>query len=161
MAVLLDCVVCKQKVSSDASVCPHCGSSNFKPAWYISQEAKTLQEEWNRDLQKTLADADIKWGHSLEVEIQGEYPYGCSRSFRFYGSKITGHYSTVDDNNHIRLLPGTYTARYFETVVSGRTSNEIRSEAGFTVTETSQKIILHMSKRFLSKHYKLVSVTVK
>ena len=170
MSELIRCKTCGWEVSTAASNCPHCGEPNFKPVAYLAEEERKIQQAEVQKRHMALAKADREYGYNLEVYAEGEYPNDWYKSIRFFGTRIRGNFATLsydydkqwygrNEPTHVRLLPGTYKARYTELTVAGRTINEVQSEAVFTISDNSRQIVLHFSKKLLSKRFKLTSVT--
>lgn len=152
MSELINCKTCGGKVSTAASMCPHCGEPNFKPASYLAKERQLQQQEEARRRQIALADMDRRLGYNLEVYAEGEYPDDWYTHIRIKGTRVRGYYERLNYDSekrlygsgpvHVRLLPGNYKAEYVELSVYSHGFNEIITTGELLITETSRRITL-------------------
>lgn len=117
MAVLLNCVVCGGKVSSDASSCPHCGTRSFMSDEYIQKVSREIWEKQEREM--IIREEELGERVCIiakERGIFGTFGTATKQYISFYIDDIDlSEYediaSTLDDYCMYRLKRGAHTVK--------------------------------------------------
>lgn len=114
MAVLLNCVVCGGKVSSDASSCPHCGTPSFMSDEYIQKESIEIWEKQERE--RIIREEKLGERVCIITKRRGGNGIYTKQHMSFYIDDIDlSEYediqSTLDDYCMYRLKRGAHTVK--------------------------------------------------
>ena len=110
MAVLLNCVVCGGKVSSDASSCPHCGTRSFKSVEYIQKESIEIWEKQERE--RIIREEELGESVCIITKQRGKFGTLMTPHISFYIDDIDlleyKDMSAYDDYCQYRLKKGAH-----------------------------------------------------
>lgn len=162
---LLLCSLCGGKVSSRASVCPHCGSPSFRPEEYLRRvQAEKAREEAARIAEEQRKKADylrryeVAEGPEIRVLALGLPAWSpWQKQVKFDGKPwrrkglSDEHIVIVSDETvptHVRLKPGHHLVTYenFMYGFSGRVDPKYTATKSFVITAASHTIKLCFRK---------------